>query len=99
MGGGTKVYLKSIHYQPNKYRRFLIKNKKRVLWGSDCILRKESKEKVINALISTHIDVLEKKKFVSKLAPEKIELYGLNLPIKALSYIYYENPKKLLYKS
>jgi predicted TIM-barrel fold metal-dependent hydrolase len=98
MGGGTKVYLKSIHYQPNQYRKFLIKNKKRVLWGSDCILRKESKEKVINALISTHIDVLEKKKFVSKLAPEKIELYGLDLQKKVLGYIYYKNPKRLLYE-
>lgn len=98
MGGGTKVYLKNIHYQPNKYRKFLIKNKKRVVWGSDCILRKESKESVISALISTHIQVLEKKRFISELAPEKIKLYGMNLPTKVLKYIYYENPRKLLHE-
>ncbi|MDI6807054.1 MAG: amidohydrolase family protein [Candidatus Aenigmarchaeota archaeon] len=97
MGGGTKIYLKNIHYQPILYRKFMIKNKRRILWGSDCVLRKESKEKTIDVLLSTHIDVLEKEKFISRLSLERIELYGLNLPKQVLNYIYYKNPKKVLH--
>jgi predicted TIM-barrel fold metal-dependent hydrolase len=96
MGGGLSRYQKEICLEPKKFRDFIIRNRDRILWGTDIILTSGKKEEFLRRRISIDFNIFEMDFYIDDQLALNQVLMGLNLPREILEKIYYINPKRIL---